>query len=165
MKLKITTININGLRDNLNKRQILSHYTKNWDIVFIQETHIDNINIAKELESTFNGKCFWSFGNNRSRGVAVILNNRLHYVLNTFKFDYEGRIIKLDIYIENCFRLVNVYAPNSHYERKEFIENLENYLQTNRYIIMAGDWNFVEKAELDRNTCNENIGTIGKLEI
>ena len=152
--------------EKIRYRKILNYHMKKVDILFIQETHIDNITIAKQLEKDLNSKCFWSFGNNRSRGVGICINNRLNYIVKHFKFDFEGRIVSVDLDIdENRFRFVNIYAPNSHYDRKEFIELLENYIQTNRFVILGGDWNFVEKAELDRNTCNENIGTIGKLEI
>ena len=63
------------------------------------------------------------------------------------------------------FRLLNVYLPNSAAERKDFINELDTYLLVNRTFVLGGDWNFVENANLDRNTESDNVGTFGKVEI
>ena len=171
MNLQITTLNINGLSEKNSKSEKLHKllFYQNqfhWDIIFIQESHISDILRAKEITKNWVGKWFWSFGSSNSRGVGIFLSCNLNFHLDHFYYDTEGRIILVDITIDVVkFRLLNVYLPNSATERKDFINELDNYLLVNRALIIGGDWNFVENTKLDRNTVPDNVGTFGKVEI
>ncbi|ESO86744.1 hypothetical protein LOTGIDRAFT_146024, partial [Lottia gigantea] len=116
MDLVIVSINCNGL---LGPNKI--HYLNNllllerFDIVFLQETHVSDIKIAKYFEKilTFY-KCFWSFGSNRSCGSAILVRTSLDFTVNKFHFDLQGRLVILDISINDIsFRFLNIYCPNN----------------------------------------------------
>ena len=94
-----TSINVNGLLDASSKINILSNHFNNnsIDFLFFQETHVSSLSIAKKFESKFSGKGFWSFGSNRSCGVGLIISSKLNYSISKFHFDFEGRLIVLDL--------------------------------------------------------------------
>ena len=78
--LRVDTLNVRGFRD-IQKRNRVNVLFKahNIDILFLQETHCTSIKECKQWERSFNGKCFWAFGDNHSRGVGIILNSVLNY--------------------------------------------------------------------------------------
>ena len=109
---------------------------------------------------------FWAFGTNHSRGVGIILNSVLNYKISSFDFDFNGRFLVLDLEINNIgYRLINVYMPNDHSERREFISKLSVFCNTSRNVILGGDFNFVENLQLDKKGGNIGFGDIGKVEI
>ena len=71
------------------------------DVVFIQETHCDSMKTAKKLSQGWGGKCFWSFGTNTSCGLGILVNKGLVNHIKSFSFDYEGRIVSVNILLNN----------------------------------------------------------------
>ena len=150
--LKISSINVNGFRNKYKQHVILTRLKElNFDIVFLQETHITNIVEGKKFVKLWGGRAIWSYGSTRSRGVGILFSPTVNIHIDTYNYDYEGRIICADITLSNTkLRLLNVYAPNIPCERRIFIKNLHAYLITSREIIMGGDWNCVENLSLDK---------------
>ena len=168
MTIQIATINTRGIYHNTSKRDTICHIItqKKLDIVFLQETYITNINQTKHLSSLYNYKFYSSFGQTNSRGVSIMISNNLVQNVKKFDIDYEGRWIYIDIIINNNeFRLINIYCPNKSSHRKKFINNLEQIIPQNKYIILGGDFNFVENPNLDKNSENQISGLDGKKEI
>ena len=111
----------------------------NIDILFLQKTHCTNIKECKLWERSFNGKCFWAFGDNHSRGVGIIIKVGLNYKVSRFDYGPNGRLLILDLRIANVeYRLINVYMPNNPRERKEFITQLSVFCNTSRNVIYGG---------------------------
>ena len=140
MNLKIGSLNVRGFRD-INKRlKVFNMFNlEGWDVLFVQETHCFNIKEAKLWGQNFNGKMFWSFGGKHSRSVGIILSPNLNFELGSFDFDFEGRLLVLDLTIDNIdFRFINVYAPNNNLERKTFIYNISKHLVTKRKVVLGG---------------------------
>ena len=70
MSLKISSINVKGYRQKFKRDIIWSRLVQlNFDIVFMQETNVTNLGEAKKFSKDFDGKCYWSFGSTRARGV------------------------------------------------------------------------------------------------
>ena len=114
MALNIFSLNCKGLRD-FQKREFLFNYFQmlKADIVFLQETHCDNINTAKKWSKRWGGKCFWSFGSKRSSGVVILVNQNLVNHIKSFEFDLEGRVITLNMLIYDVeYQFINVYLSN-----------------------------------------------------
>ena len=66
------------------------------------------------------GRTFWSFGAARSRGVAILLKPKLDAKVKFFHYDTDGRLLVVDLdFGDSRIRLINVYAPNNHAERRE----------------------------------------------
>ena len=59
------------------------------DVLCLQETHCVNIKGAKYWEKSFNGQCFWAFGENHSSGVGIVINSGLNYKVLHFDFHWR----------------------------------------------------------------------------
>ena len=153
--LHICTANVKGLRDK-QKRLRLYQWIKNQKckIFFIQETHFNtSLENALTIESDHS---YYSHGTTSSRGVAILINNKLDYKLIDEHKDLEGRIIMINIEFENIiYSLINIYAPNIESERNSFYKKLNDFLNKNAIgtIILGGDMNDALK-NVDRKSSN-----------
>ena len=122
------------------------------DIVFLQEIFIDTIAGCEELARKMGGRGFCSPGTGNSKGVMIVVRNQVDFELEMSHHDYDGRIVWVDCKINRMpVRLVCIYAPNNHTERKEFLQqSVLNVLVSNRKLVMGGDFNFVENIDLDK---------------
>ncbi|ELU06503.1 hypothetical protein CAPTEDRAFT_58088, partial [Capitella teleta] len=115
----IATLNVNGLRDNTKREHFINYIlAKDIDICFIQETHITNLNDVNKFKKSWEGKCYFSFGGHHSRGVGIIFRKHLDIKITKYKYDNNGRILSLELYINNeKYKLINIYAPNRESDR------------------------------------------------
>ena len=163
MAVKICSINLNGFRAGFKQKIVISRLKNlNFDIIFLQETHLSNLREAKKFSKGWDGKSLWSFGTNKSRGVGVLLSSQLRYKLDNYTYDHAGRLLCIDLNMAGSnIRLLNVYAPNCPVERRQFFNELQNCMITSREIIMGGDFNCIENLELDKMGGNIHKGTDG----
>ena len=163
MALKISSLNINGLRKKFKQDIIFTRFNNlGFDIVFLQETHVINMTEAMKFSKLWEGKTFWSFGTTKSCGVGILLNKNFCFKLISEARDTDGRLLCLDIDLaDSKYRLINVYMPNKPANRRDFINDLEGYLITPREIILGGDFNFVEDIALDKMGGDLNQGNFG----
>ena len=152
-ELSLVSLNCNGLNDPMKRSNIFQLLKlSNVDIVFLQETHCCSMTFAKRWEAEWGGKCFWSFGSNRSKGVAILFASHLVYSINQFQFDTDGRLISMNIVIGgNKFNLINIYAPVDSVERRKFLRSISHYINksSDSRVFLGGDFNFVENLTLD----------------
>ncbi|KAK6191805.1 hypothetical protein SNE40_003397 [Patella caerulea] len=133
------------------------------DIAFLQDTNICYVEKAKFYENVLGGKCIWSFGSRRSTGVGIVLFDHLNFVIRKINFDFEGRLVVVDVDINNAqYRLICIYAPVNCADRNDFLLTIPQYLTCKRYVIWGGDFNFVMDPLLDKVGGNIEKGTIGK---
>ena len=78
MLLSIASLNVNGLRGNLERKTIF-HFLKQeqYDIILLQETH-SNCADEKLWVCEWGGKIFFTHGDNNSRSVAILQKTRLN---------------------------------------------------------------------------------------
>ena len=162
--MKITTININGFRETHKRNKIwelLKIY--NFDLILLQETHINSKLLASQIEKEWGGKTFWSFSySNQSTGVGILVNKNLYLGKYSFCHDTDGRLLIVDITINNIdFRIINIYAPNECKDRVDFFNNIQQYCVTSRFLILAGDFNCIENIGLDKLGGNSMYGSQG----
>ena len=165
--LNIGSLNVRGIRD-INKRVNVFNMVKleGLDVVFLQETHCCNIKEGKQFSLGYLGKCFWSWGQNHSCRVGILLSNSLDYTVLNFDFDIKGRCLLLDLLIRGIeYRFINVYLPNIVGERKVFLLNLAKYFVTKKNIVFVGDFNFLENLGLDKKGGNVLVGDRGVNEL
>ena len=162
-RLNVTTINVNGLKDTGKRKRFFELFkVKNYDIIFLQETHCTNLEESKLWGKEWGGENFWSFGGARSRGVGILFSSRLSFSKGRFYYDQMGRLIVLDIYVNNvAFRLMNVYAPNEHAERTPWLNDLERWFAGNKIFIFGGDFNCVDNVKIDKIGGNPIYGEVG----
>ena len=66
------------------------------DILLLQETHVDNLRLGKQIEQKLGGKIFWSLTIPDSKGVGIFVNNNFNVEIIKFHYDIEGRLVYLD---------------------------------------------------------------------
>ena len=115
--IKIATLNVNGMKASSTQCHLLQVLnTYKFDILFLQETHVDNMSLGNSLKHTckFNCNAYWSLGTNRSAGVGILFFPNCDTEIEKFDTDLDGRFLLLDLKIDGIpFRLVNIYAPRS----------------------------------------------------
>ena len=149
--LKITSRNVDGLRDEGKRKKLFLLLKSSPDDIFLlQETHC-----TTDRETTWkkdwDGDILFSNGSSSKRGVAILIKSSCHLTpINTIK-DAHGRyIITFLPMIDHFLALVNIYGPNE--DSPAFFQEVISHLHNSdscRYII-GGDWNVTQSHELDR---------------
>ena len=149
--IKITTINVRGLRDR-KKRLILTNWLKRKDfhIVCLQEAYVTQ-EILRDIERDFHdlGKLYISYSeSSHARGVGILISHKLSsWKVITVNKDENGRMILLNIKNINneVYSIGSFYAPNILQQRIHFITECHKFLldhavNRNRMVV-AGDFN------------------------
>jgi exonuclease III len=165
-QLRIATLNVNGFLQARKHYDLLQHVIHDdLDIVCIQESHISTLEIGIEIEHTLKCKAVWGFGTSKSCGTAILIFN-INHKIEKFEYDIGGRFLYMDITIlDKPLRIINVYAPNSEAERKQFFLDLAPYFICNRDIVFCGDFNCILDSKLDKVGGNLDRGFAGKVEL
>lgn len=152
MDLNIATLNINGLRGKQSQEELFNLLqSEKLDVLLLQETHVDNTQLSKYLQTNLNMTGYWSFGTNKIAGTSICISNAIDFKTEKFDIDINGRIVCLDIILCNTpFRILNTYAPTNYKERIEFFNEISKYLVCNRYVIWGGDFNCVLNTKIDK---------------
>lgn len=75
---------------------------KKYDIILLQETHCRSVTDQNLWEKAWEGKIIGSFGDIRSRGVAILISERLkNYSVDYVHRDNEGRLLVADLSYNN----------------------------------------------------------------
>lgn len=166
MTIKLISLNVNGIRDN-KKRATVFYWLKQQkaDICLLQETHCESQKDKLSWSKEWGGQTFWSVGTNFSRGVAILLKEKLDITIVNTEIDTNGRYLAITIEIDELrSKIINIYAPNKPADRikffKELKENILRYqsIDTNRNeLIIGGDFNCVLEANLDRRSTVNDV--------
>ena len=148
--LTFSTLNVRGILDHTKRNKYIAWLKhQNIDIAFLQETyctsnHVDNI--IKSCNN-FGYKSFHAItDSNHSRGVSILISNKLDFNVHSTQDDNNGRILLVNIDIEGVkFTLTNIYAPNKVNERIVFFQNLSDFLEQYKLdeseTVLGGDFN------------------------
>lgn len=99
--VKLFSWNINGSGNPAKRRKIWSYLkTKQADIVFLQETHL---NQGEEIRfrTGWAGQMFYSSFSSARNGVMILVRRNVHFVMEKEFKDTEGRIIYIQAMIEH----------------------------------------------------------------
>ena len=155
--MEIISYNINGIRAALKKG--LDEWLKktNPDIVCFQElkANIEDIDVACFEELGYNH--YWFPAQKKGYSGVGILSKReaknVVYGMGHDLFDYEGRVIRIDI---EDFSLFSIYFPSGSSGdarqslKMEFLTAFKNFiddfLKTQNKVIICGDYNICHRA-------------------
>ena len=154
-------MNINGL----NKKVIdLSNTLKSYDVdvCLLSETHRPNLVSRRKLKDAGYTSFFNTIGGNA--GTGIVIRDKLKDFVVKNDTIIKGRIQFLSLKIrESMYNLYCVYLQsgekntiieNGRYARPKQIKELHDHAKLNidkdEQIVIGGDFNFVEKAEIDR---------------
>lgn len=147
--LKIISLNVRGIRDNLFSRR------KNADLIFLQETHSVDDDV-KFWKAQWGDTCYFCHASQQSAGVAILLNKFKGDIIESMTSN-EGRWIILVLKLDNSFFIVcNLYNYNNTAQAKIMFLQLCLKLEAfkNKYkeahLIIGGDYNDAPDDLVDR---------------
>ena len=151
VNVKAVTYNVKGLNHHIKRRRILNVLKQgSYDVIFLQETHIKNIN-EKIFKANWVGEQYVSPGTTKSRGTAIIFNKHTMFECADQLRDTQGRYILIKVKLHGeTVTLGSVYAPNE--AQAGFFENFFSQLQDFKEgkILLGGDFNCVPDLALDK---------------
>lgn len=128
----------------MKRSKIFSHLKRlNPDIVFLQETHLQDTHHCK-LRYSWVGETFHSTFNSKARGVAILISKKVDFMVSKTIEDKNGRfLIIAGKLFHTPVLLVNIYAPN--FDNPDFTNNVFSTLPflATHCLILAGDLNCV----------------------
>ena len=98
---------------------------------------------------------FYSHGTNHSRGVLILINDKLLFESKHIRSDIDGRYVFIDVLIQDSpFLLLNIYSPNKTPDQCSFFSRVLSTLDevdsaSSGQLIIGGDFNVHLEAELD----------------
>lgn len=155
--ITIVSMNVNGLNISTKRRIIFDHLRKTKaDIILIQETHATS-STEHLWQQEWGGQAFFSNGSKSSRGVAVLLNRNLPFKYTNLRRDGDGRLLRLDLEInEVTYTIASLYAPTQDKGKEQisFLDSVDEFLSETQAtnIIIGGDLNHCLFPALDRST-------------
>ena len=151
--IKIFSINSRGLNNIVKRKSIFRNlYKKKVDIVLVQETFCTK-DKEQVWESNWGGKTLFVNGSNQSKGVALLLSNKISRNIRDVYRDIDRRYLIVSLELEGyMYCVANIYAPN--HDDVEFSKRIFEIIQNLQctFLIMGGDFNVVLNPKLDRNT-------------
>ena len=73
--VKIASLNVRGLVTPAKRDLVIHELARSdFDLIFLQETHISTKSQADAFSRKRSGTCFWSFGHGRSAGVGLLVS-------------------------------------------------------------------------------------------
>lgn len=148
--LKITSYNVNGLKNPIKRKKILQQLKKDGgDIAFLQETHL-NKSEHEKLGKLATAQVFYSSHKSSRRGVAILIWPQHAFQPEKVSSDKEGRYVMVTGKFDNIMvSLINVYNPPE--EGPELVKKVVDMIasQSKGITIAAGDFNLIMDANLD----------------
>lgn len=165
--MKMVSWNVNGLRACVTKGFLDFFKDINADIFSIQETKLQEGQIALELEGYYQ---YWNYAEKKGySGVAVFTKDKpinVIYGLDIKEHNTEGRLITLEF---EKFYYITAYVPNAQEELKRLdyrmkweddIREYLNKLKDKKPVIYSGDLN-VAHNEIDLKNPKTNRKNAG----
>ena len=151
----LISINTQGQR-NVNRRHATFNLLKRQkhDIIFLHETHWTP-DLEADILREWEGSILFNHFSFSACAVAILFHPNLVFKNTNFSTDSQGRLISVISEIEDQkFNLVNIYAPRTDLERRDFFSTITTYLSCTTDIILGGDFYCISDIKLDRQGRN-----------
>ena len=126
--LKVSSANVQGIRDKLKRVDVLSYLLVDSNILCLQDTHLTPSDVNSLLSQFPDHEILVSGSKTNSRGVAIFLKKNFEYKIKYLNIDQSGNLILLDLQLgEISLRLLNVYAPNI--DNPNFFMKIREYME------------------------------------
>lgn len=155
-RILFVSLNVRGIRDKTKRGKIFRWINdQKCHIAFLQESFVTK-DLESIIKSEWNGACYFNNGTNHSKGVVILIHNRLFSSLISVKaFSRgDGRILALQfcLYGKSYF-CINIYAPTKSTLKEKFFKTLKiwsnKYKNHNDVLLVGGDFNCVQNRKLD----------------
>ena len=172
--LKITTLNVNGIRAAARKGFFEWMQTQDADILCLQETRISEADLKDEIRHQRGYQSVYNHAQKKGySGVALYYkgNPDIEHGMDCEEFDPEGRLLSATW---DDLTVISAYLPSgsSSEERQaakfRFLDKfgpwidrmMEHHRQTGHEYIICGDWNMAHK-EIDLKNWRGNLKNSG----
>ena len=139
---RIVTLNVNGLQRPVKRSKLIAKMKReNQHVIFWQETHMMRDEHEKLKKLGFKNT-FYSSYKGHTRGVAILISNKVTFQLDTQIVDKEGRYVLVKGLLDSReVTLLNVYRPPG--SDKLLIKKIFELIATEAtgILITAGDFN------------------------
>ena len=153
-QLKICSLNVRGTREHKKCKAIFNFLKKKgFDVIMLQETHVNDGKEAKLWDTEWGSKTVHSFSTTSALGVCFLFNKKSNIEILDVLDNEDGRILTTRFKLDNKIYLcTNVYGPNSD-NQKFFLHMIMQHEQLHKYDceIIGGDFNLVLQPEIDRH--------------
>ena len=146
--IKVSTFNVRGFMNKKKRVSILRRFKiDKLDIVGLQESHIVDDNIMKELSLQWGGKIHFSNGTNRSKGLITLFSSKYNDIDVKLLYKSDRIIISCLPFASTNLIIINVYSPCEHSNKSAFLDHLLAIIQSHVQIedqgsmICLGDFN------------------------
>jgi exonuclease III len=152
--IKITSFNVRGLKNKVKRHRVLNYLkSKHPGIIFLQETYST---IGDELiwKNDWKGEIFLSHGTNHSKGVAILITDKIEYCIANTVIDPLGRYILINgTFGGKDMSLLNYYAPTGN-DKKGQLQYFDQIIplisEYHEKLVFAGDLNVHLNPEIDK---------------
>ena len=97
--MKVISLNVRGIREATKRSSIFSYLKdQKAKLYFLQETYSE-INDEVIWLSEWEGKIFFSHGTKHSKGVCILIDPSLNYVLESSHASKSGRIVLITVLV------------------------------------------------------------------
>lgn len=171
LEIDFLSLNVRGMRVYKKNQKMLNWLVKHnakKSVCFLQETH-STIDIEERWKERFRGKIIMSHGTPLSRGVAILIGEKIDVDIIVQLIDDDGRLVILLCKIQGQFcLLINSYFPNEEKEQINFCKSIMEKINQidmpeDTAIIWGGDFNFVIDIQLESSGGNPKL-KIGSIE-
>jgi len=175
--LRITSLNVNGIRSAFRKGLQPWMVATRPDVICVQEIKIDTADLAENLRNPEGYQGYFHHAEKKGySGVGVYTRSLPRQVVNGMEseeFDVEGRVLRADW---PTVSIVSVYLPSgsSGEERQQakyrFLDHFDGFLDglreenktTGREFVLCGDWNIAHN-NIDIKNWKGNLKNSGFL--
>ncbi len=111
--LNILSLNVNSLNSAVKRTLVLEYlHRKSISCALIQETHLKQSDVAR-FQNKYYKLAAFSCALNKTKGVLILVNRKLHLMIEHLGNDEEGRFVFIRCKIHNTrLALVSIYGPN-----------------------------------------------------
>ena len=150
--IKVTSFNVRGLINKVNGHRV-DLKTRHPGIIFLQETYST---LGDEIiwKTEWKGDIFMSHGTNHSKGVAILIPDKIEYSITNTELDPQGRYILINgIFNGKHMSLLNYYGPtgNDQKEQLRYFDKIIPLISENHEnLVLAGHLNVHLNPEIDK---------------
>ena len=126
--ITILTLNVNGLNAPIKRHRLANWIgSQNPSVCYIQETDL-TCKDTKRLKIKGWRKIYQANGEQKKKGIAILISDKIDFKQTKIKTDKEGHyiMVKRSMQQEELM-ILNIYAPNTGAPR--YIKHMLNYLQ------------------------------------
>ncbi|CAH2221638.1 reverse transcriptase [Pelobates cultripes] len=124
----------------------------------VEETRLETLAALHAAKRDWRwGPSYFSLATERYGGIAILFKD-VDVSINRVIELQKGRCVVLDVSMgRQPFRIINIYGPQSKWERKRLFIEIEPYLYTSQQILFGGDFNTITRPQ-DRRDATQRLG-------